>query len=206
VYYGFRIEFVDRFFLRRALLEIRVESIRVVAFTGMPGAGKSEAVRVARDMGAQVLRMGDAVWTEVKERGLPLEASVVGRVASEMRESHGADVWARRTIEAVDRSADIVVIDGLRTRAELATFREALGGDFVLVLIDCPDEVRLERVTARARDDDTLSREAFFERDERELGWGLGAVLEAADVVIDNTGSVEELHGRVRTILEGHSS
>ena len=194
---------VDRFFLRPALHGHRVESIRVVAFTGMPGAGKSEAVRVARGMGAQVLRMGDAVWEEVKGRGLPLEASVVGRIATEMRGSHGADVWARRTIEAVDRTAPIVVIDGLRTRAELEAFREALGGGFLLVLIDCPDEVRLQRVTARARDDDTASREAFKERDERELGWGLGEVLEAADVVIDNTGSVEELHGNVRALLEG---
>jgi dephospho-CoA kinase len=182
-----------------------VGSIKVVAFTGMPGAGKSEAVRVARELGAQVLRMGDAVWEEVRDRGLPLEASVVGRVASEMRESHGADVWARRTLEAVDRTAELVVIDGLRTHMELGAFREVLGGDFVLVLVDCPEEVRFRRVTARARDDDTLSREAFLERDRRELGWGLGEVLEAADVVIDNSGSVEELHARVRALLVDRS-
>ena len=169
---------------------------------GMPGAGKSEAVEVARERGAQVLRMGDAVWEEVRRRELPMEASVVGRVADEMRRSHGPDVWARRTLEAVDRGARLVVIDGLRSAAELGAFKAALGADFVLVRIDCPDEVRYARISARGREDDTASRRAFEERDARELGWGLGEALAMADVAIDNSGTVEELRSKVTALLE----
>lgn len=178
-------------------------SLKVVAFTGMPGSGKTEAVAVAREMGIQVLRMGDAVWEEVRCRGLPLEAEEVGRVANEMRGTHGSDVWARRTLEQMDRSADLVVIDGLRSRAELEAFKEALGGDFLLVGIDCPEDLRYARVASRGRDDDTLTREAFEERDRRELSWGLGAVLEAVDRMIANDGTLVEMRNRVEGLLEG---
>ena len=177
--------------------------LKVVAFMGMPGAGKSVAVEVARERGAQVLRMGDAVWEEVRLRGLPMEAAVVGRVADEMRRSNGPDIWARRTLEAVDRGARLVVIDGLRSAAELGAFKAALGSDFVLVRIDCPDEARYARISSRGREDDTASRRAFEERDARELGWGLGKVLAMADVAIDNAGTVERLRAEVATLLDG---
>ena len=177
-------------------------AIKVVAFTGMPGAGKSEAVRVARERGFQVLRMGDAVWEEVRQRGLPLEASVVGKLADEMRSTEGPDVWARRTLERVDTSESLVVIDGIRSKAELDTFKRALRGDFVVVLISCPDHLRLTRVAARDREDDTATVEAFRERDRRELGWGLGDVIAAADILIDNTGSVADLRREVGNPLQ----
>ena len=179
-----------------------MECIKVVVFTGMPGSGKSEAVRVAREQGVPVHRMGDAVWDEVRHQGLPLEAAQVGRVANEMRASHGPAIWARRTLEAVDREAGLVIIDGVRSRAELAVFKEELGDDLLLVLIDCPDDVRMARVTARGRDDDTGDTEAFRARDERELSWGLGDVLAEADTVISNTGTVEDLQRQVKDLLD----
>ncbi len=176
--------------------------MRIVAFAGMPGSGKTEAVQVARERGAQVLRMGDFVWDEVRRRGLPMEAAVVGAVADEMRKRFGPDIWARRTLEAVDRSARIVIIDGLRSLAELEAFRHVLGDDFMVVRIDCPDELRYSRVATRSREDDTASREAFEARDRRELGWGLGDVLARADRAIPNWGSVDELRARVGVLLD----
>ncbi len=178
-----------------------VNRIKVVAFAGMPGSGKTAAVKVAADRGVQVLRMGDAVWDEVKRQGLPLDAKVVGQVADEMRRTHGPDIWARRTLRKVDVDAKLVVIDGLRSMAELQVFKNALGEDFILVHIHCPTGVRLERIKARGREDDTATEEAFRARDERELSWGLGQVLEEADVVISNTGTEQELRINVAYLL-----
>lgn len=180
-----------------------MERIKVVVFMGMPGSGKSEAVRVARERGIPVHRIGDAVWDEVRHQGLPLEAAQVGRVANEMRSSHGPDIWARRTLEAVDREAYLVIIDGLRSKAELEAFKEELGDDLILVLIDCPDDLRMSRIIARGRDDDTVDEETFRARDERELSWGLEEVLARADTIISNTGTVEDLRKRVQDLLDG---
>lgn len=173
----------------------------MVAFAGMPGSGKTAAVKVAADRGVQVLRMGDAVWDEVKRQGLPLEAKAVGRVADEMRRTHGPDVWARRTLEEVDPDAKLVVIDGLRSMAELEVFKNALGQDFVLVNVLCPTETRYERIRRRGREDDTMTEEEFRARDDRELSWGLGEVLKEADVLISNTGTEQELRLNVAYLL-----
>ena len=178
-----------------------MERIKIVAFTGMPGSGKTEAVKVASDRGVQVLRMGDAVWDEVKRQGLPLVAKEVGMVADEMRGTHGPDIWARRTLAKVDPDAKLVVIDGIRSMAEMAVFKDALGHDFILVNIHCPDEIRMKRVRSRGREDDTSTLEAFRARDERELSWGLGEVIEEADVVISNTGTKQELRINVAYLL-----
>jgi dephospho-CoA kinase len=130
-----------------------------------------------------------------------LIAKEVGRVADEMRKTHGPDIWARRTIKKVDPDAKLVVIDGLRSMAELDVFKAALGLDFILVHIICPSDIRLQRVKARGRKDDTATEEAFRARDERELSWGLGEVLKEADVVISNTGTEQELRLNVAYLL-----
>ena len=63
--------------------------MKILAFTGMPCSGKTEAVKVAKEMDIPVIRMGDAVWREVKHQGLELNDKNVGDVANNMREKHG---------------------------------------------------------------------------------------------------------------------
>ena len=75
--------------------------MKIIAFTGMPASGKSEAVQLAKDKGIPVIRMGDLVWEETKRQGKPLNDKNVGSVASNMRKEHGMDVWAKRTVEKI---------------------------------------------------------------------------------------------------------
>jgi dephospho-CoA kinase len=177
--------------------------MRAVALTGMPGAGKSLAVEVAAGLGIPVVRMGDAVWEEVGARGLPLTNEHVGKVASEMRERHGPGVWAERTIERIRKlNPPQVVIDGVRSLAEVEVFRARLGADFLLVAIHAAPRTRLKRLLARHRADDVKSEEEFRARDARELAWGIGSVIALADVVVENEGAPERLQGAVRAILK----
>jgi len=72
--------------------------MKIIAFTGMPASGKSEAVQLAKDKGIPVIRMGDMVWEETKRQGKPLDDKNVGDVAHSMREKNGMDIWAKRTV------------------------------------------------------------------------------------------------------------
>jgi len=175
--------------------------MKVIAFTGMPGSGKSEAVKVAIEMGIPVVRMGDCVWEEVKRRGLEINDENVGRIANEMRERYGKDIWAKRTFEKIDPSWDTVVIDGIRNIEEVEFFREKLGKDFTLVAIHASPETRYRRLMERRREDDSTTLEKIKERDERELRWGIGVVIAMADVIIVNEGSLDEFRKRVKDIL-----
>lgn len=158
----------------------------------MPGAGKSVAAAVARNLGIPVVRMGDCVWDEVKARGLPLVDEVVGGVAHEMRERHGPGIWAERTLEKVRKlGAEQVVIDGVRSMAEVDVFHQGLGRDFVLVALHASPATRHPRLLARRREDEASSEEGAKARDRRELAWGIGEVIALADMMLLNEGHDE---------------
>ncbi len=54
---------------------------------------------------------------------------------------------------------------------------------------------------ARARFDAPKDWKEFHERDERELGWGLGSLIAMADHLIVNEGTLEEFKSRCSQCL-----
>ncbi len=175
--------------------------MKIIAFTGMPGSGKTEAVKIAKILRIPVIRMGDCVWEEVKKRGLELNDENVGKIADGMRKEHGMDIWAKKTLEKIDNSYDKIVIDGIRNIEEMDYFREKLGKDFLLVAIHASPETRYSRLMNRKRKDDNLTIDRIKNRDERELRWGLGVLIALADVIIVNEGSIDKFGEEVRNIL-----
>jgi len=177
--------------------------MKIIAFTGMPASGKSEAVQLAKDKGIPVVRMGDLVWEETKRQGKPLNDKNVGSVATSMRKKHSMDVWARRTVEKIHslKKAPHLVIDGVRNLEEIEYFKKELGSNFFVVAIDAPDELRRKRAIARGRTDDSKDLKDLEERDKREISWGLQKVIADADIVIPNNGSLEEFRKQVLILL-----
>lgn len=178
--------------------------MRILGFTGMPGSGKSEAMEVAKARGATVVRMGDLIWNEVERRGLPRDAKHVGEVANGLRESHGKDIWALRTVERIKASPPgrIVLIDGIRSNDEVAVFRRELGSDFTLVAIHTDQGHRFERMVRRARADDSADRGILATRDERELNWGISRTIALADEMLVNDGSLDGFRSKVAALLD----
>lgn len=173
--------------------------LKVLCVTGMPAAGKEEFQHVATDMGFVVVRMGDVVRDEARRRGLPMTDGAVGTMAGEERKAHGPAVWAARTIPRV--RGEHVLIDGLRSLAERDAFRKAFGKDLLVVGVEASPRTRWERVQRRHRSDDATTWEEFQRRDARELGWGLGEVIRAAEVTIVNESSLPEFYAEVRRVL-----
>ncbi len=165
----------------------------------MPAAGKEEFQRVAAEEGYVIVRMGDVVRDEARRRGLPITDAAIGSMAHEERRKHGATVWAERTIPHV--RADRVCIDGLRSPAELATFRGIFGHELVVFAVTASPETRWQRVQRRRREDDAHTWEEFLARDARERGWGLEDVIASADVTIVNEGTLDALYAAVRKAL-----
>jgi dephospho-CoA kinase len=85
---------------------------------------------------------------------------------------------------------------------EIDYFKQTLGPDFLVVAIDAPDEVRRKRAVARGRTDDSKDLKDLEERDKREIRWGLQKVIADADIVIPNSGSLDEFKKRVATVLQ----
>jgi len=176
--------------------------MKVIGTVGLPGSGKSEAAAVAEELDIPVVTMGDVIRQECRDRGLD-PAEHHGEIAGTLREENGPDAIAQRSLpiieDALDES-DTVLVDGIRAGVEVERFEEAFGDAFALVSIEAPFETRVERVTARGRDN-TDDGESLRERDERERGFGMDEAIARADVTVENTDSLASFHAKMRTLF-----
>ncbi|MDH7506857.1 MAG: AAA family ATPase [Candidatus Thermoplasmatota archaeon] len=178
--------------------------MKIIAFTGMPFSGKSVAVKIAKDKGIMVVRMGDFVWEETKRQGKKLDDKNVSEVANSMRIKFGKNIWAKRTIEKIKSlgEKDLVIIDGIRSNEEIETFKKELGNDFILVAITASEKVRIQRAMLRKREDDSENLNDIKNRDRREIGWGLDSVIASADIVVSNEGSLEDFRKKITNMFD----
>jgi len=178
--------------------------MNVIAIVGLPGSGKSEAGAVAAELDIPVVTMGDVIRQECRDRGLD-PATDHGQVAKALREENGPAAIAERSLPVIEdalEESDTVIVDGIRSDAEVDTFEASFDDAFHLVSIEAPFETRAERLDLRGRDaggDD--GGESLSDRDQRELDFGMGAAMEQADLTLENTGSLDAFHDRVRTLL-----
>jgi dephospho-CoA kinase len=176
----------------------------VIGTVGLPGSGKGEFATVAREVGVPVVTMGDVIREACRDRGLD-PATHHGEVAKQLREEGGDGAIADRSLPLVEDALaehEVVLVDGLRSPAEVDRFEAAFGDEFVLVSVEAPFELRRERVETRGRDAEAdEGGETLRERDERERGFGVDEVMARADRTVENTGTLAAYRRRVREIL-----
>jgi dephospho-CoA kinase len=178
--------------------------MKIIAFTGMPFSGKSEAVKIAKEMNISVVRMGDMVWEETKSQGFEINDSSVGKVANDMRKEQGMNIWAQKTFKKIKniQYVEKLVIDGIRNIEEVEFFKKNLGKKFILITVKVSEEIRYKRAIIRGRKDDSTDIKKIKERDQRELNWGIEKVIDSSDITIVNENGIDAFHKKVKEILK----
>ncbi|MGC9778469.1 MAG: AAA family ATPase [Candidatus Heimdallarchaeota archaeon] len=161
----------------------------IFAVTGTQGSGKTVFTEIAKKQyKIPTFRLGDVIVEECKNRELEVNGRNMAKMAIVLRYEGGDQAIARKALPAIkDLLKDkpkMILIDGIRSYTELSFFRAELG-DVKLVAIISSLNVRKERVEARKRIDHE-SKGDFEEREQRELGFGLGDVITKADYYILN--------------------
>lgn len=118
--------------------------------------------------------------------------------------SRGYDIVARRVVDRLGESASrIAVITGLRTPEEISYLARAVES-LVVVYVSTDTRIRYERHLKRKRDPSLDTYKDFTHRDELQREFGLLRIAsDAADVVIQNDGSLAEFSERVAQLAEG---
>ncbi len=166
--------------------------MKILVVAGMPGAGKEELLKVARSMGYSFIRMGDVVREAYASSGAEAEGLSVGEFAARERELHGADVWAKRSIEQM--SGELFLVDGCRSMNEVRSFR-GLSDDVYIIAIHTARSERFRRLVSRDREDAPHNEAEFDERDQREIGWGIAEVIALSEYLIVNNADLETFRG-----------
>jgi dephospho-CoA kinase len=173
----------------------------VVGLAGMPGSGKSVVVDTAREMGYDIVVMGDVIRQETAKRGLELTPQNVGKVMLQLRQEEGNAVIAKRCIPKIEAQASgKVLVDGLRSLYEADIFKDHFA-QFSLVAVHASPETRFNRLSNRRRSDDPAEWAVFRERDMRELSVGLGTVIAMAEQMVVNDDSFEQVKAKAKESL-----
>lgn len=186
-----------------------------VALTGGIGAGKSEVARQLASYGAFVVD-ADQLARDVVAPGTPGLAAVATEFGAELLRPDGSldrerlaglvfpDDDARRRLEAIlhplvaERARALL---GAAPVGAVAVYDVALlvetglESDFdVVVVVDVPEQVQLARLTTERGMAGSAARARMAAQAPREHR------LAAADIVVDNSGSKEELQRRVEDL------
>jgi dephospho-CoA kinase len=173
----------------------------VIGLAGMPGSGKSLVVNTARELGYDILVMGDVVREETLKRGLELTPQNVGKVMLELRQEGGNYVIAQKCIPKIEeQTSRKVLVDGLRSLYEADIFKEHYP-KFTLVAVHASPAIRFNRLYCRGRSDDPSNWRVFHERDMRELNVGVGNAIALSEQIIVNDNSIEWLKTKLNECL-----
>lgn len=166
----------------------------------MPGAGKGVAAAAARQLGFDILVLGDVIRKETERRGLEPSPENVGNLMLQVRKEEGPAAVAKRLLPKVEAtSSSNVVIEGIRSLYELGEIKSNF--EVITIAIHASPKTRFQRLLSRNRSDDPKTRDVFDERDSRELEVGLGQVIALADVILVNEGSISELQSKFKEYI-----
>jgi len=176
---------------------------KFILITGMSGSGKTTLASYATEYGYRVTTMGDVIRDLAREKGLEPTPRNLALMAETIRKEGGDAAVAEKCIEKLRREGSSkVAVDGIRSLDEVEAFRNALSSALLIAVYSSPS-TRYLRLKKRGRSDDPEDHEAYYQRDRRELGFGLGSAIAMADHMIVNESSLEDLKQAFGRLMEG---
>lgn len=175
----------------------------LIAVCGFSGAGKTTALEHIRDSGFGRIRYAGAIVREdVVARGLQLTPETEKQVRNDLRQTHGNDVLARRTVLALadEPQVDHVLLDAICHPDEEACYRRAWGAGVITLGLFAAFEVRAARLATRADRPCTpvqLQARDDYEREELRLD----EVMARVDHAIVNEKKVDALRRELDALM-----
>lgn len=179
--------------------------LKIVAFVGLPGAGKTSAVEYATHKGYPKVYFGGVVLDAMTDAGIPHTPENEKVFREELRQKEGKDFVVNRIIDQIRQLARIgqrrIVADGLYTWTEYKILKKEFPGELDVVAVVAPRHVRHRRLSNRPIRPMTV-REAI-ERDWAEIeNLEKGGPIAIADYYIINDKDLDHLYAQLDDTLE----
>ena len=179
-------------------------SKKIIAFVGLPGAGKSSAVDYLTAKGLPKIYVGGLIVEGVKALGLPVNPQNERDYRERMRREHGKDYFIRECAKQIkhlfDAGQHTVVLDGLYTWTEYKFLKHEFPGELITIAIVVPRRERHHRLAVRPVR--PLTKAEATERDWAEIeNLEKGGPIAIADYFLHNDISLDALHADIDALL-----
>lgn len=177
---------------------------KILAFVGMPGAGKSSATDYIVEQGIPKVYFGGVIYKAMEDAGIAYSPESETRFRSFIRESEGKDFVVKRVItqfyDLIDAGQHRILADGLYTWTEYKTLKQEFHSDLITVAITAPRELRYKRLEHRKKRPYTAIEAR--ERDYSEIETiEKGGPIAIADYTIVNDDDLALLHSKIDALL-----
>lgn len=181
------------------------DNLKILAFVGLTGSGKSTAVEYFTEKGFPRVYFGGVIYAAMAEAGIELGEEREKDFRVQIREKEGKDFVVKRIVQQINDLEDAgqhrIIADGLYSWDEYKILNKAFPGNVIFVAIVAPKAKRLHWLSSR--DERPQSPQVTLGRDQREIeDLNKGGPIAAADYFILNDGSVEDMQKHLKAIAE----
>jgi len=183
---------------------IHNHNVKIIAFVGLAGSGKSTAAEYIKDKGYPMVYFDGVILEKMKELGIEDTAENERSFREDMRSKKGKDciaiMIAEQIHDLINSGQHRIVADGLYSWTEYKYLKHEFAGELTTIAIVAPKKIRHRRLLNRP-----IRPLSQFEADQRD--WSeienleKGGPIAIADHYIINDGDKEKLQRDLDAII-----
>lgn len=181
------------------------KNLKIVAFVGLAGSGKSAAVEYLTEKGYPKIYFGGIFYKALKEAGItPGDWEPENAFRKELREKEGKDFIAVRAVkearDLIGAGQKRIILDGLYSWSEYKILKHEFPGELTTIAIVTPKHLRYQRMANRP--ERPMTSEEVEQRDWKEIeDVEKGGPIAIADYFVHNDRDLDNLHSQLDAIL-----
>jgi len=181
------------------------KNVKIVAFVGLAGSGKSSAVEYLTEKGYPKVYFGGIMYKHLKEAGInPGDWEPEQKFREDLRKQHGKGVIAKFAAEEANdliaAGQHRIIFDGLYSWSEYKVLKHEFPGSMTVIAIVTPKHLRYRRM--ENRNERPMTRQQVDERDWAEIeNLEKGGPIAIADYFVHNDSDIPSLHSQLQKIL-----
>jgi dephospho-CoA kinase len=181
------------------------KNLKIIAFVGLAGAGKSSAVEYLTRKDYPKVSFGSVVLEAMTKVGLEHTAENEKVFREALRAREGKDFIAKSIISQINvlekSGQHRIIADGIYSWTEYKTLKSAFPGELIVVAIIASKHLRHRRLNVRPIR--PLTDNEANQRDWAEIeNLEKGGPIAIADYSIVNDSDLENLHDQIDQILD----
>lgn len=183
---------------------MRHPNLKIIAFVGLAGSGKSTAVDYLTEKGYPKVYFGGVIYDAMREAGIDITPQSQTVFREEIREKEGKDFVVKRIIAQIEKLAEAgqhrIIADGLYSWSEYKIMKHAFPGQMTVVAIVAPRTIRHHRLANRPERPFTEAEAETRDWTEIENLEKGGPIAIADHFVINGTGT-DDLYSKLDDIV-----
>src|SRR3989338_371977 len=175
-------------------------SLKILAVTGRIGSGKNSVEDYLRDKYEyKIINMADVLRQMAKEEGCGLDRQSL----QNLRKKYGNTFLAEKTVKIIEWLNDNkIVIGSMRRPEDFLIPKQKFNDNIKLIVIEARKDVRFQRIKKRGREGDPKTIKEFETQEKKdEEIFEFKKIFSYADYVIDNNGTLDDLHKQIDKIM-----